>query len=118
MKLVYISGPFRSPNAWEIEQNIRRAEEIALEVWKAGAAVICPHANTRFFQGTAADAVWLKGDLEMVRRCDAIVTAPGWNHSRGAQAEIMLAHTLALPVFHSLPGPMPLSDAFLRWLTS
>ena len=60
MKVVYIAGPFRGPNAWEIEQNIRRAESLALEVWRAGAAALCPYTNTRFFQGAAPDDVWLR----------------------------------------------------------
>ena len=32
MKVGYIAGPFRGPNSWEIENNIRRAETLALEV--------------------------------------------------------------------------------------
>lgn len=68
MRVVYIAGPFRAENAWEIEQNIRRAEEAALELWRAGAAVLCPHTNTRYFQGAAPDHVWLEGDLELLRR--------------------------------------------------
>ena len=51
MKLVYIAGPFRGSSAWDIEENIRVAERAALEVWKMGAAALCPHTNTRFFQG-------------------------------------------------------------------
>jgi len=33
MRVVYIAGPYRAPNAWEIEENIRRAERIALHIW-------------------------------------------------------------------------------------
>lgn len=73
MILVYIAGPYRAPTEWEVLGNIRRAEEVALRVWKAGAACICPHKNTAFFGGAAPDDVWLTGDLEMVRRCDAVV---------------------------------------------
>lgn len=28
MKVIYVAGPFRAPNSWEIEQNIRRAEAL------------------------------------------------------------------------------------------
>ena len=71
-KLIYVAGPFRAPNSWEMEQNIRRAEALALEVWKLGLPAICPHANTRFYQGAAPDEVWLEGDIEIMRRCDAV----------------------------------------------
>lgn len=101
MKVVYIAGPFRGKSAWEVECNIRRAESLALVVWRMGAAVICPHTNTRFFDGAAPDKVWLEGDLEILRRCDAVVMVPGWARSKGATAERKLALELGLPVLES-----------------
>lgn len=88
MQVAYIAGPFRAENAWEIEQNIRRAENVALEYWRDGYAVICPHTNTRFFQGAAPDSVWLQGDIEIMRRCDLVVFIPGWELSDGCRAEM------------------------------
>jgi len=102
VKVVYIAGPYRAPNAWEIEENIRRAERLALEVWKLGAAALCPHTNTRFFQGAADDAVWLDGDLELLKRCDAVLLVPGWHKSTGARAEVRVAESRGLPVFASV----------------
>lgn len=102
MKLVYVAGPFRAPNAWEIEQNIRRAEAASLAVWRAGHACICPHANTRFFQGAAPDRVWLEGDLEILRRCDAVLVVDGYEHSAGTLAEIEEAKTRGIPVFFAM----------------
>jgi nucleoside 2-deoxyribosyltransferase len=100
MKVAYVAGPFRAPNAWEIEQNIRRAEEVALEVWRTpGWCAICPHTNTRFFQGAAPDKIWLEGDLEILRRCDAIVLTKNWQKSSGTRAEVKLALTLGIPIF-------------------
>lgn len=102
MKVVYIAGPFRGPSAWAIEQNIRRAEEAALEVWRLGAAALCPHTNTRFFQGAAPDDVWLTGDLELLRRCDAVLLVVGWDQSSGARREKEVAEEIGLPVFDAL----------------
>lgn len=99
MKLAYVAGPFRGANSWEMERNIRRAEELALELWRAGYAVICPHTNTRFFQGAAPDEVWLEGDLEMLRRCDLVVCTEDWRVSQGAIAEVAEAHKRKIPVF-------------------
>lgn len=109
MKVVYIAGPFRASNAWEIECNIRRAEGLALEVWRLGCAAICPHTNTRFFQGAADDNVWLEGDIEILKRCDAVITAPMWMDSRGAIAEIVVANASGIPVFHTI-------DDLIRWM--
>ena len=105
MRVVFVSGPFRAANGWEIEQNIRRAEEVALELWRMGAAVICPHTNTRFYQGAAPDDVWLKGDLAILERCDAIVLIDGWSASEGAQAEMEHAIFREIEMFDwGVPG--------------
>jgi nucleoside 2-deoxyribosyltransferase len=85
-----------------MEQNIRRAEALALECWRAGYATICPHSNTRFFQGAAPDGVWLNGDLEILRRCDALVLTPDWDRSSGARAEVSFALKHGIPVLHSV----------------
>lgn len=117
-KVVYIAGPFRGMNAWEIEQNVRRAEELALEAWKAGVVVICPHANTRFFQGAAPDNIWLEGDLEFVLRSNAVLTTPDWQRSAGARKEIDLANEMRIPVFqsHRVDGYPRLPAEFLVWV--
>lgn len=102
MKVVYIAGPFRGPNHWEIEQNIRRAEALALKAWRAGFAVICPHANTRFFDGAAPDTVWLEGDLEILKRCDAVLLTSDWEKSTGARHEVSYARGQGIPVYYFL----------------
>jgi hypothetical protein len=102
MRVVYVAGPFRGASYWQQEQNIRRAEALALDVWKAGAAAICPHANTRFYQHEAPDAVWLDGDLEIMARCDAVLLTPDWRRSSGATEERRVALEAGLPVFETL----------------
>ena len=102
MKLVYVAGPYRGPNAWVIEYHIRCAEALALKVWQLGAACICPHANTRFFQGAAPDEVWLAGDVEIMRRCDAVLMTQKWQASAGALAEHNEAHRRGIPIFYEL----------------
>lgn len=102
MKVVYVAGPFRGRNAWEIEENIRRAERLALEVWRLGCACLCPHTNTRFFQGAAPDALWLNGDLELLKRCDAVILTEDWERSSGARAEVDLALSRGIRVFRTI----------------
>ena len=87
MKTVFVAGPFRAAISWEIQQNVTRAEQVALELWRMGLAVLCPHSNCRHFQGAAPDDVWLRGDLEMVSRFDAVVMLPTWEFSEGARGE-------------------------------
>jgi hypothetical protein len=112
MKLVMVIGPFAGPNAWEIERNIRRAETLALTVWKAGAACICPHTNTRFFFGAHDESVFLEGYREILRRCDAAITVPGWEASSGSLAEVEEARRAEVPVFRTMEGP----NGLVAWL--
>ena len=102
MKLVFVSGPFRGANQWEQMCNVREAETLALEVWRMGAACICPHTNTAHFQGAAPDDVWLTGDLEILRRCDAVMVTPRWRQSVGARAELAEADYMEMPIFYNM----------------
>ena len=103
MKLVYIAGPFRplkKGDQWEQTLNIRRAEELALDVWRAGAVAICPHLNTCHFEGHLPGEVWLNGDLEILRRCDALLATSFWRNSDGASKEVAFAAKHSMPVFY------------------
>lgn len=100
MKVAYIAGPFRSKTMHGVVNNIRAAEAVALKYWKLGYAVICPHLNTANFEGAAEDAVWLEGDLELLRRCDFLVAMTTWKDSKGATAEIELARQLGIDIVY------------------
>lgn len=104
MKLVYTAGPYRSAQGpYGVTKNIRAAEAVAVELWRMGLAVICPHLNTAHLDGAVGipyqERCWIEGDLEMVRRCDGLVLLPGWQHSAGALGEREEAERNALAVF-------------------
>ena len=94
MKLVYIAGPYRAPTAWGIALNVRSAERVGLEVARAGAMPLIPHANTAHFHGECTDELWIDGTLELLRRCDAAVFLPGWPGSNGSRSEWLEAGRL------------------------
>lgn len=110
MKVIYIAGPFRASSqyasgqqdAWGIQCNVMAAMALALEVWRMGKVALCPHSNTMFFQNAAPDHVWLDGDLELLKRCDAVLMTPDWERSSGARAEHAFALKLGLPVFYDV----------------
>lgn len=99
MKVVYIAGKYRGRTPWEVEQNIRAAEDVAASVWAMGMVAMCPHANSRHMEGVATDEHFLAGTLELLRRCDAVLLVPNWRDSVGAKAEVAEAKRLGLPVF-------------------
>lgn len=111
LKVVYVSGPFRGKNAYEIRQNVRAAEAVALAIWKAGMVAICPHLNTANFQEVLPDDRWIQGDLEILRRCDAIRMVRGWTRSKGALKELALAEGLGLPVLYTHADMIAWSEA-------
>ena len=102
MKLVYVAGPFRGRDSWEISKNVRRAEELAAEVWKLGAVAICPHKNTENFQGMLPDAVFIEGTLAMLKVCHAMIVVPNYQRSDGTKGEIEFAKEHHIPVFYSV----------------
>lgn len=99
MKVVYVAGPFRGPTPWDVELNIRLAEELALRVANAGAMPLCPHTMTRYFDKQCNDQFWLDGTLELLRRCDAVVLTHNWEQSTGARGEYDEAGSFNLPTF-------------------
>jgi hypothetical protein len=101
MKIIYVAGPYRAKTEWQVLQNVRMAETVALNVWTNGGVAICPHKNTERFGGAAGldDNDWIKGDLEIIKRCDAMIVCPHWKESEGTKAEIKLAKKLNIPIF-------------------
>ena len=99
MIVVYIAGPFRAPTEYQRRTHIANAERRALEVWKLGLVALCPHLNTAHFDGEGDDAVWLAGDLELLKRCDAVLMVEGWERSQGATHERTVAVERGMPVF-------------------
>ena len=100
MRLIYTAGPITADTDWEREQNIRRAEEISLAIMKLGAAVFCPHTQARFFNGEMPWEEWIKRDLEVLSRCDAIFMIPNWKNSKGATAEHAFAKEHGMKILH------------------
>jgi len=103
MRVVYIAGKFRGKDAWEVHKNVQEALKVAFEVASLGAMPLTPHANCFPFDGTLDDQFWLEGTMELLRRCDAVMTVSNWTTSTGAKDEVHEAVSkLGIPVFHEL----------------
>ncbi len=82
-----------------------RARTVARQLWGMGFAVICPHTNTIMMGGEdLPPEIFLEGDLEILRRCDAILMMKGFEHSQGAIKEWKLAKELDIPVIYQQDG--------------
>jgi len=105
-RIIYVAGPYRANSEWELELNIRAAENAAIALWKKGWAVICPHKNTAHFGGILPHEAWLAGDLTMLRRLnphrDAIFLVPGWQRSEGSKGEREIAFLCGLTIYERM----------------
>ena len=104
MRVIYVAGAYSSKTEWGLVENIRDAERVARRLWLEGWAVICPHKNTAHFGGLLDNPVadhnfWIEGDLEILKRCDAIYMTTGWESSKGSKKELELAKELGLEIF-------------------
>lgn len=63
----YVSGPYTATWEPQARGNINAARLVALDLWRQGHAVICPHLNTAMFpEGEGIN--YLAGDLAFLRR--------------------------------------------------
>ena len=107
MKVIYICGPIRNDDPEIQKRNIGKGILAAKALWQAGGAAICPHMNA-YFDAPANDnpaseqTKAIGADLELMRRCDAVLTLPGWPSSKGASAEVCFARGNAITIFDDL----------------
>ncbi len=116
--LIYVAGPYRAATRDAIAQNIDAARQVGTSAAALGWYPVIPHANTAHMELSLphlGDEFWLRGTLELMERCDALVLCPGWERSEGTLGEIARADTLRLPIFRSL-DLLPSASDFIAWL--
>ena len=102
MRLMYIAGPYRASTTQGVRDNVTSARAVGSAVALKGWMPVVPHANTYGFErvpGLDNDEFFLEGTLELMRRCDAVVLAPGWTASSGSMREIQEAFNLGIPIY-------------------
>lgn len=100
--LIYIAGPYTALTHCDIAANVQRAREVADAVARAGAFPVTPHLLGDGIEDAGDEAFWYEGTLEVMRRCDALVTVEGWHRSKGANTEIDAMVALGKPVLYSI----------------
>lgn len=103
MPAVYVAGPYRNRSRAGVELNIQCARRVGLLAALKGWTPIIPHANTGHLDDACdlPEQYWLDATLELMRRCDAVVLCPGWQHSSGTLGEVAEAQRLGITVFYT-----------------
>jgi hypothetical protein len=96
--IIYLSGCYSG----NIDENILAARKIAIELWERGYTVLTPHLNTIHFEKDCKCKYedYIKGDLELLARCDVLVLMPNWIDSNGAKEEKEYARSLGMPIYY------------------
>ena len=116
--LIYCAGPYRAATRAAIARNIENARQLGIEAARRGWFPVIPHANTAHMEQDLphlGDEFWLRGTMEIMARCDAVVLIEGWEKSEGTRAEIARADQMRLPVFRRL-DLLPSADEFVAFL--
>lgn len=106
MRRIYIAGPFRGATPWEVEENIREAERLALRVAREGDCPVCPHTMWRHFDKALPDEFWLQAALLLMNTCEGLRVVGGYERSSGTKREIELAREAGMDVLDELGGPL------------
>jgi hypothetical protein len=105
MKLVYVAGPYTSPDPIE---NTNTAIRIADDLYHDSHGLIVPIIPhlTAFWHLVRPHeySYWLSYDLKVMSRCDAVFRWPG--PSTGADGEVADAVRQGIPVFTTIEGLM------------
>lgn len=105
LKRIYISGPMTGLPNFNYDAFNAAADRLRNAGWQE---VINPAEN---FGGRKdlPRVTYLRADVVMLAKCDAIAMLPGWEKSRGAKLEYMLACELGMKIFDA--GTLrPLAD--------
>ena len=109
--IVYIAGAYRARTIFGVARNIYRAWKLAQWLIHAGFAPACPHTNTAFmseFGDRVTHEQCIEADKEILSRCNALLTLPGYRWSNGARIEVAFARRHRIPVFHEV-------DRLVNW---
>jgi hypothetical protein len=101
MKLIYVSGPYIGSTYHQTDAYITYAREWAEKLARAGHAFYCPHLNTGHFDTIARDVpapFWREMNLNILRRCDAVLLLPGWDNEEASRRDVEYAENWGIPV--------------------
>lgn len=114
---IYVAGPYTGSTLEEIEENVRRAMEVGLKIWKKGHFPYIPHLThwpdmlSRELKIEMDWTDYMNWHAPWVDHCDALFLLA---ESKGALLEYKRAKEEGKIVFHSL-DEIPNVERALTW---
>ena len=110
MKMLFISGPYRSISPSQIHDNVYFARVAMIKAIEAGWAVICPHTMLSGSELLAAidyirEDIYMNECLALLEKCDAIFMLKSWQLSEGAKTEHSWAQRWEKQIFYQTDYP-------------
>jgi len=107
MRRLYIAGPYSADNVITVLNNMRKGMRISTEAFLAGFAPFCPWLDYQYTlmlrEGESLTVPDYYGySNAWLEVSDGILLIEGWENSKGALAEKVLAEKLGIPVFYRL----------------
>lgn len=107
MKTIFISGKYYDKDYYILQDNIRYAENVGVQLLFKKWNVIIPHKNFEFahiyFDSLNSD-FWLERCLTLLSKCDSILMLRNWKKSDGAKKEYKFAKENNIPIFYEKDG--------------
>lgn len=105
-KLIYCAGPYSGDSLEQIEENVKAATRIGIDLMRKGHYSMIPHLShytELLAQGDDLGGfpweTWMQQDFDILKRCDAIYFI---GPSKGANMEKEMALDLGLEIYYSL----------------
>jgi len=109
--MVYVAGPYTIPDPVVNTNKALRAGNYLLDT-----GLVIPYVPhlTMFWHLLHPHEyeVWLRYDIEVLKRCDALVRLPG--ESSGADGEVVIADMLKLQIFTELTDVPPWAEQWIN----
>ena len=109
--MIYLASPYSDPDPAVMEQRFEAAAKFCAARMREGLVIYSPivhcHPIAVRHELPRDWAFWEKFDREMIKRADSlwVLTLPGYDRSKGVNAEIELARLLGVPVSYHVPEP-------------
>ena len=102
MKRIYVAGPYSADNPRSTQLNVNKAISVGCELIKKGYAPFIPHLCHYIWLHPDGDfdyEFWIEYGFEWLNVCDALFYMKS---SPGADAELLYAKKLGLPIYQSI----------------